>query len=95
LSRFLILKFILISNKFQLTFCFNKKIFHLDKKKLLVKMSKTEDTGETTSNYLEKVTPKDLVMFSSKTRSVIAQVTCLKIKIMLTCFEIETLFSKE
>jgi len=37
-------------------------------------MSKTDDTGETTSNYLEKITPKDLVMFSSKTRKAIAQV---------------------
>jgi hypothetical protein len=31
-------------------------------------------TGETAGNYLEKITPKDLVMFSPATRKIIAKV---------------------
>ncbi|RNA19144.1 hypothetical protein BpHYR1_002761, partial [Brachionus plicatilis] len=32
-----------------------------------------EDTGETSQSYLEKITPKDLVMFSPTSRKVIAK----------------------
>lgn len=35
----------------------------------------SESGGETTSSYLEKIRPKDLVMFSSKTREIIAKVS--------------------
>ena len=34
----------------------------------------SESTGETSRNYLDKVTPKDLVMFSPATRKIIAKV---------------------
>jgi len=33
-----------------------------------------ESGGETVSNYLEKIKPKDLIMFSTKTRQIIAKV---------------------
>lgn len=32
-----------------------------------------EDTGETNQSYLEKIAPKDLVMFSPTTRKIIAK----------------------
>lgn len=32
-----------------------------------------DTTGETANNYLEKISPKDLVMFSDKTRKIIAK----------------------
>jgi len=35
----------------------------------------TSSTGETSGNYLEKITPKDLVMFSPATRKIIAKVS--------------------
>ena len=37
----------------------------------------TSSTGETARNFLEKITPKDLVMFSPATRKVIAKVFVL------------------
>ena len=37
-------------------------------------MAANSSTGETASNYLEKVTHKDLVMFSPATRKQIAKV---------------------
>ena len=37
-------------------------------------------TGETAGNYIEKITPKDLVMFSPATRKIIAKVKIKKIQ---------------
>ena len=38
-------------------------------------MSDQESGGETANNHLDKIKPKDLVMFSPKARQVIAKVT--------------------
>jgi len=35
---------------------------------------KNVSSGETITNYLEKIKPKDLIMFSPKTREIIAKV---------------------
>ena len=34
----------------------------------------TASTGETAGNFIDKITPKDLVMFSPATRKIIAKV---------------------
>ena len=57
----------------------NKTIIKQKQKKGIDIFSSTmsdnnESGGETASNHLEKIKPKDLIMFSPKTRQIIAKV---------------------